>query len=77
MPAYVVLRNATLEALVTSRPRDGTSLAAIPGLGPRALAKHGAELLRIVAAHPSERYLPPVDQGDTAILARIADDGRE
>jgi ATP-dependent DNA helicase RecQ len=59
VPAYVVLRNATLEALVTWQPRDGTSLAAIPGLGPRALAKHGEELLRIVAAHPSERYPPP------------------
>ena len=76
MPVYVVLRDAALEALVTSRPRDGTSLAAIPGLGPRALAKHGEELLRIVAAHPSEHYLPPVDQGDAAIPERIADDGR-
>ena len=59
VPAYVVLRNAALEALVTMQPRDEASLAAIPGLGPRALAKHGAELLRIVAAHPSEHYLPP------------------
>ena len=76
MPAYVVLRNVALEVLVTSRPRDGTSLAAIPALGPRALAKHGEELLRIVAAHPSEHYLPPVDQGDAAILERRAGDRR-
>jgi hypothetical protein len=71
-----VLRNAALEAVVTSQPRDGASLAAIPGLGPRALAKHGDQLLGIVAAYPSEHYLPPTDQGDAEMLERLADDRR-
>ncbi|MEP7176571.1 MAG: RecQ family ATP-dependent DNA helicase, partial [Gemmatimonadales bacterium] len=45
VPEYVVLRDAVLEALVTDGPRDGRALAAVPGLGPRAVAKHGAALL--------------------------------
>ena len=52
VPEFVILRNATLDLLAASDARDAGALAAIPGLGPRTLAKHGPELLRIVAAHP-------------------------
>jgi ATP-dependent DNA helicase RecQ len=71
VPEYVVLRNATLEALLTADPRDGRALAAVPGLGPRALAKHGEALLALIAAVSSDGYLLPMDQGDVEILERI------
>jgi ATP-dependent DNA helicase RecQ len=64
VPEYVVLRNSAVEALVTGDALTGAALAAIPGLGPRALAKHGEELLRLIAAHPPGRYLLPMDQGE-------------
>src|SRR6476661_3066236 len=65
VPEYAVLGNAALDALATA---DQPSLA---GLGPRARAKYGDDLLRIVAAHGSDHYLPPVDQGDAEIMERI------
>jgi ATP-dependent DNA helicase RecQ len=67
---YVVLRNTALEALATCDVRDGRALAALPGLGPRTLAKHGEALLRLIAAHPPDHHLLPVDQGDPQGLAR-------
>jgi superfamily II DNA helicase RecQ len=63
VPEYVVLRNTALTAIATSDVRDGRALAALPGLGPRTLAKHGEALLRVIAAHPPDHYLLPVDQG--------------
>jgi hypothetical protein len=57
VPEYVILGNAALDTLAAAAP---PSLA---GLGPRARAKYGDELLRIVAAHRSDHYFPRVDQG--------------
>ena len=71
VPAYVVLRNAAVAALALSDARDARALAALPGLGPRTLAKHGEALLRLIAAHPPDHYLLPMDQGDAEILERI------
>ena len=71
VPRYVVLRDAAVAALATCDVRDGRALAALPGLGPRALAKHGEALLRLIAAHPPDHYLLPMDQGDAEILERI------
>ena len=71
VPAYVVLRNVTVTALATSEARDGRGLASVPGLGPRTLARHGEALLGLIAAHPPDRYLLPMDQGDAEILERI------
>jgi ATP-dependent DNA helicase RecQ len=71
VPAYVVLRNATVAALATTDARDGRALAGLPGLGPRTLAKHGEALLGLIAAQPPDRYLLPMDQGDAEILERI------
>jgi len=65
VPEYAVLGNATLDTLAEAAD---PSLA---GLGPRARAKYGDELLRIVAAHPPHHYLPPVVRGDAEILERI------
>ena len=71
VPRYVVLRDAAVVALATCDVRDGRALAALPGLGPRTLAKHGEALLRLIAAHPPDRYLLPMDQGDGEIVERI------
>jgi ATP-dependent DNA helicase RecQ len=65
LPEYTVLGNATLEALATAHQPS------LDGLGPRARAKYGNDLLRIVAAHRTDHYLPPVDQGDAEIIGRI------
>jgi ATP-dependent DNA helicase RecQ len=51
-PEYVVLRESVLDALATHRPENLKTLAAMSGLGPRALAKYGNELLRVIGAHP-------------------------
>ena len=64
VPQYVVLRNTALAALAACDARDGRALAAFPGMGPRALAKHGEALLRLIAAHPPDHYLLPMDQSD-------------
>ncbi|MEO6058182.1 MAG: HRDC domain-containing protein, partial [Gemmatimonadales bacterium] len=64
VPEYVVLRDAVLEALVTDGPRDGRALAAVPGLGPRAVAKHGAALLALIAATAPDDYLAPMPRAD-------------
>ena len=71
VPEYVVLGNAALDALAASDARDARALAAVPGLGPRALAKHARALLDLIAAAPPVGYLVPMDQGDAEILERI------
>jgi len=48
VPAYRVLTNAAIDALVASRPDDATSLLAVPGIGPKTVEAFGADLLSIV-----------------------------
>jgi hypothetical protein len=45
---------------------DGAVQANVP-----ALAKHGDARLRLIAGHPPDHYLLPMDQGDAEILERI------
>jgi ATP-dependent DNA helicase RecQ len=71
VPEYMVLGNTALEALACM------SAPTLAGLGPRARAKYGDELLGIVAAHPPGRYLLPMDQADSEILKRINPGERE
>ena len=61
---YVGLRKKAFTALAPSDVRDGRALAALPGLGPRTLAKHGEALLRQIAAHPPDRYLLAPDEAE-------------
>ena len=61
VPDYLVLGNAALDALATSDIRDERGLAAVPGIGPRALAKHARALLDLIAAVPPAGYLVPMD----------------
>jgi ATP-dependent DNA helicase UvrD/PcrA len=52
VPAYVIFRNTTLEAVAAHRPRSQADLLAIPGIGPVKLARHGQALLDLVGRHP-------------------------
>ncbi len=45
---YQVFTDATLEALVAARPQTLAELAAVPGIGPRRLARFGQELLELL-----------------------------
>ncbi len=48
LPAYLVLSDAVLWALVRARPRSLEELATVPGIGPKKLAQYGAEFLRLL-----------------------------
>jgi DNA helicase-2/ATP-dependent DNA helicase PcrA len=49
VPAYVILHDATLEALASLRPKTLDELLAVPGLGPVKANRYGPSLLSIVA----------------------------
>ena len=48
VPAYAILSDETLQAIAQARPRDRRALAKVSGLGPRALAKFGDNLLHLI-----------------------------
>jgi ATP-dependent DNA helicase RecQ len=48
VPAYTVLHDATLREIARVRPLDVPSLAQIPGMGATKLARHGADIIRLV-----------------------------
>jgi ATP-dependent DNA helicase RecQ len=47
VPAYVVLHDATLEAIAAARPRTLDDLSGISGIGVKRLERYGAALLAI------------------------------
>ncbi len=49
---FQVFQDATLTAIVAARPQTVGELAAVPGMGPKRLAKYGAALLELVRADP-------------------------
>ena len=49
VPAYVVLHDATVEALAALRPHTSEQLLEVPGLGPVKAGRYGPSLLSIVA----------------------------
>jgi RecQ family ATP-dependent DNA helicase len=51
-PAYTVAHNSTLTAIAATKPSDAASLEGIRGVGPSFVAKHAADVLRIVASTP-------------------------
>jgi len=61
---YLILGDAALDSLAEA------SAPSLAGLGPRARAKYGEEILRLVAAYPSG-YLVPMDDRDAELLERI------
>ncbi|ADP78843.1 ATP-dependent DNA helicase UvrD2 [Pseudofrankia inefficax] len=48
-PAFVILTDATLEAIAESRPASPADLVALPGIGQVKLDRYGAEVLALVA----------------------------
>jgi ATP-dependent DNA helicase RecQ len=74
VPEYLVLGNASLDRLsrLAAVPDESPAavLRAVEGLGPRALAKYGAALERIVAAHPPDHYLGATDRAGPAEAPR-------
>src|SRR6267378_4207855 len=50
VPAYVVLHDATIEGIATSRPMTPAQLRGIPGIGDKKLEHYGDELLALVRA---------------------------
>ena len=52
-PAFTVAHDSTLRAIAASRPRTRAELAAIRGIGPSFLARHGEGLLTLLGGHVS------------------------
>ncbi len=48
VPAYVVLHDATLEGIATSRPETLDQLRAVAGIGDKKLERYGDALLLLV-----------------------------
>ena len=54
VPAYVVLHDATIEGIATSRPTTSEQLRGIPGIGDTKLEHYGDELIALVQASRAE-----------------------
>ncbi len=52
VPDFQILSDGALTALAAGAVHDRSSLARLPGIGPRTLAKFGDALLRLVVEHP-------------------------
>ena len=50
VPAFRILTDRALTALAQTRPTSAAELLAVPGLGPRLVARYGEPLLRLVGA---------------------------
>ncbi len=48
LPAYLVVTDATVQALAEGMPRNLDELAEIPGLGPAKLERFGTSLLALL-----------------------------
>ena len=55
VPAFVVFHDTTLAAVAEARPRDLSSLLALPGMGPVKADRYGDALLAVVAEHADAR----------------------
>jgi superfamily II DNA helicase RecQ len=49
MPPYVILHDATIDALCRQRPRDTAELLEVPGIGERKAERFGARILELIA----------------------------
>jgi DNA topoisomerase-3 len=54
VPAFRVLKDATLLAIADALPADEAALLAIPGIGPALARKHGADILGLIARDRSD-----------------------
>ena len=53
VPAYVVLHDATLEGIASSRPQTHDQLRAVTGIGDKKLERYGDALLSLVRSEAS------------------------
>ncbi len=49
IPAFRILTDRALDAVVAGRPRTAAELAGVPGIGRAVLQKYGSEILRVLA----------------------------
>ena len=78
VPAYAIVSDGVLRAISEARPKSRSDLARIRGLGPRAFAKCGDDLLRIAASgsgssagRASAKEVPEL--GQCSLLAKDED----
>ena len=57
-PAFTIAHDSTLQAIAAARPADQSRLGAIRGVGPAFISKHAAEVLSVIAAHPTQALDP-------------------
>ena len=57
-PAFTIAHDSTLKAITAARPVDQSCLGAIRGVGPAFISKYAAEVLSVIAAHPTEAFDP-------------------
>jgi ATP-dependent DNA helicase RecQ len=50
VPAYVILHDATLEALCRHQPRTMQDLLGVPGIGEKRAEKYGGEILKLLSS---------------------------
>ncbi|MDZ4798773.1 MAG: DNA topoisomerase 3 [Bryobacteraceae bacterium] len=50
VPAFRILSDKVLEAIVERQPRNLTQLLEVPGLGPKLVEKYGAQIFRVLSA---------------------------
>jgi ATP-dependent DNA helicase RecQ len=57
-PAFTIAHDSTLKSIAAARPADRSRLGAIRGVGPSFISKYAAEVLSVVAAHPTPALDP-------------------
>ena len=65
-PAYTVAHNSTLESIAALRPRSLAELAAIKGIGPAFVERHGENVLALIGAEAPLDVAAHAGQGPSA-----------
>ena len=71
VPPYVIFHDATLMAMIESRPRNHQQLAQISGIGERKLALYGDEFLAVLAEFDDSAPSTSDTVGETLDLFRL------
>lgn len=58
VPAYVILRDREITAIVLAKPESPTALGHVPGIGPAKVKSHGKKILSILHGTGSVRHEP-------------------
>jgi len=57
VPPYVIFHDATLQAMMKSRPDSLAKLAGISGVGEQKLMRYGQDFIKVISAHPLSELL--------------------